>query len=41
MGVNAMLTAGEGLVANGGPRVDFSFRLLDYPLGLSCVSFIM
>jgi len=34
MGVNGMQTAGEGLLANGGPRGDFSFRLVDYPLVL-------
>jgi len=28
-----MLTAGKGLLANGGPRGDFSFRLVDYSLG--------
>jgi len=29
-----MLKAGEGLLANGSPQRDFSFRLVDYPLGL-------
>jgi len=32
MGVNGMLTAGEGLLANGGPQADFSFRPVNYPL---------
>jgi len=32
MGVNGMLTAGEGYLANGSPQGGFSFRLVDYPL---------
>ena len=34
MGVNGMLTAGEGLIANGGRRGWYGNRDLDYPPGL-------
>jgi len=33
MGVNEMLTEGDGLLANGCPHGSHAFLVLDYPLG--------